>query len=153
MPDTQVRPGEATSPQETPGADRVRERTDPGRVADIDAATRRRVEAFVDRSDEAITRRITELEQESDIERALATNASVLALTGIVLGLARDRRFLVLPLVVLSFLLQHARQGWCPPLPLFRRLGYRSRQEIDAEKQALKALRGDFEDLVARRRS
>jgi hypothetical protein len=53
------------------------------------------------------------------------------------------------PAVVRTFLLQHAREGWCPPLPAFRRLGVRTRQEIDAEKYALEALHGDFADLAA----
>jgi hypothetical protein len=48
---------------------------------------------------------------------------------------------------VLPFLFQHAVQGWCPPVPLFRRLGVRTRKEIDAEKYALKAVRGDFDEL------
>jgi hypothetical protein len=45
---------------------------------------------------------------------------------------------------VLSFLFQHAVQGWRPPVPVFRRLGVRTREEIDRERYALKALRGDF---------
>ncbi len=55
-----------------------------------------------------------------------------------------DKRFFALPAVVAGFLLQHALQGWCPPLPLFRRLGVRTAAEIDQERYALKALRGDF---------
>jgi hypothetical protein len=51
------------------------------------------------------------------------------------------------PLVVGSFLLQHAVQGWCPPLPVFRRWGVRTQPEIDYERYALKALRGDFRNL------
>ena len=43
-----------------------------------------------------------------------------------------------------GFLLQHAVQGWCPPVPVFRRLGVRTQTEIDEERYALKALRGDF---------
>ena len=43
-----------------------------------------------------------------------------------------------------GFLLQHAVQGWCPPLPFFRANGVRTQSEIDEEKFALKALRGDF---------
>jgi len=50
---------------------------------------------------------------------------------------------------VLSFLFQHAVQGWCPPVPVFRRMGVRTRKEIDREKYALKALRGDFDGLGA----
>jgi len=47
--------------------------------------------------------------------------------------------------IVLPFLFQHAVQGWCPPVPVFRWLGVRTRQEIDEEKYALKVLRGDFD--------
>lgn len=48
---------------------------------------------------------------------------------------------------VLGFLFQHAVQGWCPPVSLLRRLGFRTSSEIDAERYALKALRGDFKEL------
>ncbi len=58
-------------------------------------------------------------------------------------------RFALVPLVVGSFLLQHAVQGWCPPLPVFRRMGVRTQTEIDEERAALKALRGDFQNLPA----
>jgi hypothetical protein len=59
-----------------------------------------------------------------------------------------DRKFLYLPAVVAGFLLQHAVQGWCPPVPLFRRMGFRTQSEIDHERYALKALRGDFRNLA-----
>jgi hypothetical protein len=60
------------------------------------------------------------------------------------LGIAVDRRFLVMPLAISVFLLQHAVQGWCPPLPLLRRLGIRTAAEIHQEIIALRILRGDF---------
>ncbi len=132
-------------PQEQPGGDRVRESTDPQVVERRDAETEAHVRRYRDASVAQLTRRIGEVERESDIERLLAVNASVLALTGLGAGTFVDRRFLAVPAVVLAFLLQHGVQGWCPPLPVFRRLGYRSRQEIDAEKYALKVLRGDFD--------
>ncbi len=37
--------------------------------------------------------------------------------------------------------------GWCPPVPILRRGGLRTRTEINQEKYALKALRGDFQAL------
>lgn len=40
-------------------------------------------------------------------------------------------------------------QDWCPPLPVLRKLGYRSRKEIDAEKCVFKALLGDFNVVTA----
>lgn len=53
-----------------------------------------------------------------------------------------------MPAVVAGFLLQHALQGWCPPLPVFRRLGFRTQAEIERERYALKALRGDFDKVT-----
>jgi hypothetical protein len=66
------------------------------------------------------------------------------------LGTFVKRKWLILPGVVLPFLIQHAIQGWCPPLEIFGRLGVRTRHEIDAEKFALQVLRGDFEKLSPR---
>lgn len=83
--------------------------------------------------------RLDELEREWDVERVLQVNASSLAMTGLALGVTRDRRWLLIPFVVFSFFLQHAVQGWCPPVPVLRRLGVRTRQEIDRETHALLA--------------
>ena len=92
----------------------------------------------------AIARRLDELDREWDIERVLETNASTLAFAGIVLAATHDRRWLIVPGVVTAFLFQHALQGWCPPLPILRHLGFRTAGEIARERVALKALRGDF---------
>ncbi len=50
-----------------------------------------------------------------------------------------------------AFLFQHAVQGWCPPVPVLRRLGFRTTYEIDRERYALKALRGDFDGVAQAR--
>ena len=92
-------------------------------------------------------RLLADLDEEWDIERWLETNAAILALAGTVLGRFVNRKFLLVPCFVLPFLLQHALQGWCPPVPILRRKGVRTRREIEAEKYALKALRGDFAAL------
>jgi hypothetical protein len=91
-----------------------------------------------------IDRRLRELDEEWDIERVLEANAATVALTGTILGATVHKRWLMLPVLVTGFLLQHAVQGWCPPLPILRRLGYRTAREVDEERVALKALRGDF---------
>jgi uncharacterized protein (TIGR01244 family) len=96
-----------------------------------------------------IDRRLDELDREWDIERVLEANAATIALGGVLLGAFVDRRWLVLPAAVTAFLLQHAIQGWCPPVPMFRRLGVRTAAEIDRERYALKALRGDFMNVRA----
>ena len=112
--------------------------------AKIDGDTEENIQYWSSQPREAIDARITALDREWDVERYLAMNASALALAGILAGLAGKRRALLLSTVVLAFLFQHAVQGWCPPLTLFRSLGIRTRKEIDREKYALKVLRGDF---------
>ena len=89
---------------------------------------------------EQIPARLRELDLEWDIERALATGSSCLSLAGLALGFSTDRRWFFLPLIVQSFYLQHTLQGWCPPLPIFRRLGFRTPSEIERERCALQKL-------------
>ncbi len=91
-----------------------------------------------------IPQRLRALDREWDIERAIEANAATLGLAGLTLSVTSDRRWLALPALVTGFLLQHAIQGWCPPVPVLRRLGFRTTFEIEAERQALKALRGDY---------
>jgi hypothetical protein len=88
---------------------------------------------------DAIARRLDALDQEWDIERAIEANAATIALAGVALGALVNRRFLLLPAAVCVFLLQHALQGWCPPVPVLRRLGFRTEREIFEERLALKA--------------
>ena len=114
----------------------------------IEDGIRKRVRHFAAHLD-AIPSRLLELREEWDIERAIEANASALAFTGIVLGATRDNRWFALPALVTAFLFQHAIQGWCPPVPVLRRMGFRTAHEIEQERTALKALRGDFNSITA----
>ena len=117
-------------------------------AAHVNQQIRRKMEADVARvaagGRRAIGRRLKELDQEWDIERTLEANAATVSLIGLSLGRLVTRRWYILPAVVATFLLQHAVQGWCPPIELFRRLGVRTQREIDEERYALKLMRGDF---------
>ena len=124
--------------------DRVRANTVPEVNRRIDEQIERNIRHYSGQTKEEIYRRIQELDEEWDFERVLETMASSASLTGIVLGSTIDRRWYLLPTAVLSFLLVHAIQGWCPPLPILRGLGIRTREEIARERYALKALAGDF---------
>ena len=124
--------------------DRVRANTAPEINQCIDKRIEENVRYYSGQTREKISRRIRELDQEWDIERFLEAMASSFSLSGVILGATVDRRWFVLPTVILSFLLMHAIQGWCPPVPLLRRLGIRTREEIARERYALKALAGDF---------
>ena len=90
----------------------------------IQARTLHDVSRFIGADPVFIDERISQLQREWDIERTLEAAA------------------------VAGFLLQHALQGWCPPLPLLRRLGLRTSAEIHDEIIALRILRGDFLDRV-----
>lgn len=114
----------------------------------IDRKTEESVRCFAAADKDTLTGRLRELEKECDVERVLEANAAGLALTGLVLSRFRSRWWLLLPAVVLAFLVQHAFQGWCPPIPVFRRLHIRTRGEVEQERTAIKALRGDFDEGV-----
>jgi hypothetical protein len=124
--------------------DRVREHTAPHVNAAIDNALRDRLFEIAAADEGAIAARLEALDREWDIERYLETLAPSFALTGIALAVTADRKWLIFSGAVLGFFLQHALQGWCPPVALLRRRGVRTRREIEAERYALKALRGDF---------
>jgi len=98
---------------------------------------------------EEIDLRLDELDREWDIERLLQANAGIVSLAGLTFGTMRSRWYLVSALAA-YFLVQHAIQGWCPPASLFRRLGIRTTREINHERYALKALRGDFGSVHAK---
>ena len=132
---------QATLSKET---DRVRRHTTQTAIERIDTKTRRNIREHAT-SRAGASRRIVELEREWDVERTLEANASTLALAGAVLGMTVNRKWFWLTGGVLSFLFQHATSGWCPPLPILRKLGVRTQSEIDQERYALKAIRGDFD--------
>jgi len=106
----------------------------------IDIETDRSITRHAALSDQRIRQRIGQLDQEWDVERVLEVYAGALGLAGVLLAHQVDRKWLILPSVVLFFLIQHATQGWCPPLPALRRLGVRTRSEIDREKYTLMSL-------------
>ena len=130
--------------------DRVREHTAEVVNARIDQMTRANVDTTVREGHAAIVRRLGNLDREWDIDRALFVNFALLGgatfATGIkrytrrpVLGLFGKRRkgFLGMFGVQLGFLLLHGLVGWCPPVSLFPRLGFRTQREIESERHAL----------------
>ena len=90
-----------------------------------------------------IPARLAELDREWDTERAIAAGAATLVLAGLALTALVDRRFVALPSMAAGFLLQHALQGWCPPVTLLRSIGFRTRAEICKERCGLERLRGE----------
>jgi hypothetical protein len=118
---------------------------------DVNERIRRRTEENIELYSAAggnfIDRRLAELDREWDIERLLEANAAAVVLAGLFLSATVSRKWLLLPSAVGAFLLQHALQGWCPPLIWFRRMGVRTANEIEIERYGLKVRRGDFTGL------
>lgn len=132
--------------------DRVPDNTSADLNLQIRQQTEQSVARCAARGASAIAERLEELNEEWDIERVLEANASIVSLVGLTLGATVDRKWFLLPTALAGFLLQHAVQGWCPPVPVLRRMGIRTASEIDFERYALKAIRGDFRDVAGKER-
>ncbi len=102
---------------------------------------------YANKSKLQIENRIQELNREWDTERFLEAKASTLILISLVLVVFHSPYWLILTALVPAFLLMHAIQGWCPPLPLIRHFGFRTAEEIHQEKTALRIMAGEYEDL------
>ena len=111
----------------------------------IFSATQQNVERLCGTDQETLAKRLDELDREWDVERAIQTGASMQILLGLALGTFLNRRWYAWSGIVAGFLLMHALMGWAPPLPILRRLGFRTEMEIDEERNALRILRGDFQ--------
>ena len=106
------------------------------------------VRCMAERSDRAeMSRYLQRLEREWDINRALSVGASVASALGLLLGRRDGGGWRVLSAVATGLLLQQGLFGHGPMAELLRVLGVRTRREIDLEKFAIKALRGDFERI------
>lgn len=130
--------------------DRVRRHTSAESLRHVDEMTRRNIRYYAAQPAAALDARIDELRGHWDMERVLETNATALALSGAVLGLTVNRKWFLLTCGVMACLAQHAAQGWCPPVPVLRRFGVRTQSELDQERYALKAVRGDFHSITSR---
>lgn len=123
--------------------DRVRNMSSEQANRKIDANTRESIDRTAAAGRAAIERRLTELAKEWDVDRVLMLNFATLVFAQLVAA-TRDRRWLWGPLVQTPFLAMHATLGWCPPSLWFRPLGFRTRFEIQAEREALLKRLGDL---------
>lgn len=131
---------------------RVHQHTAPHLNTRIHQELESRISAFQDDDRIAlINKRLEELDREWDVERFLQTNFAVISILGLTLATKVNKRWFALATAVPAFMVQHALQGWCPPLAVLRRLGFRTSKEINEERFALKSLRGDFSGIGATR--
>jgi hypothetical protein len=129
-------------------SDAVRTHTPDGVNRRIDERVERCVRHMAEQMDRsAISQYLEKLEHEWDLNRVVTVGASAVSVLGLALGWKSGRGWRVLSGVAAGLLLQHGVFGFGPLAELVRALGVRTRREIDLEKFALKALRGDFERI------
>jgi len=127
--------------------DRVRDHSAAKVNREIDRKMRFSIEEAVRQGRDAVVRRVTFLDREWDIDRVLMVSFAALGATTFGIGLkrfARPRLFrprrkggLYVFGTQLGFLMLHGIVGWCPPASLLRRLGFRTKAEIETEKTVL----------------
>ena len=91
--------------------DKVRAKTPPEINKAIDIETAAMVRFYASKTDYEISKRIEELDNEWDIGRIVDVRAATVSLTGVMLGLKRSKKWLILPTIASIFLLQYAIQA------------------------------------------
>jgi hypothetical protein len=129
-------------------ADRVRRFTAPEILQKIEEQIEHNVAYYASQPDEVIEERIQELKEEWSINRYLQAGTAAGGLLGATLGLAFGKKWAVLTIGAFGVFLFHGLRGADPRIRVLRRLGARTRSEIDREIYALKAARGDFKNLA-----
>lgn len=127
---------EAMPPTKT----KVNEHTPEHINQEIQKEIRERVKFYQNQDAKTITERLNKLDHEWDTERVLETNMASIALVSSLLGLSGKKNWMMLSAGVSVFMIQHAVQGWCPPLAIIRRFGVRTAAEINQERSALQKL-------------
>lgn len=122
---------------------RVERNTSPGVNQQFEERLRDNLTPYLNADRAAIDRRLAELDKEWNIERFIETEAPLMIGLGIALGLTRGRKWFGLSAMAASMVILHGTQGWYPLLPIFRRIGVRTQNEIEEERNALRVLRGD----------
>ncbi|MEZ0480001.1 DUF2892 domain-containing protein [Planococcus sp. SSTMD024] len=87
-----------------------------------------------------IQARIEELDHEWDTERLLKVNLASVAAISALLAVRTNRKWALLAGASSAAIIQHALQGWTPPITIFRKMGIRTVDEINREKKALQNL-------------
>lgn len=86
--------------------------------------------------EELIQLRLEELAKEWDIDRAVMAIFSVLVFSQLLIG-RKNPKWITFPLIQTAFLFTHSTLGWCPPVLALRPLGFRTKKEIQREREAL----------------
>jgi hypothetical protein len=107
----------------------------------------RRLASLAEGGPDAIRERLDELDREWTAGRLVKATSGVLILVGVPPAVFVNPWFAILPAAGGLFLAEYLFARRSALGDLFARMGYRTGVEIDRERVALKALRGDFKHL------
>jgi hypothetical protein len=96
---------------------------------------------------QAVADRLKALEDEPDLETVATLGLAGTGVLALIFGIMGSRLWRLLAWAALPLIFAHARGRLAAPGEFLKTLGLRSRREIEEEKYALKALRGDFRDI------
>ncbi|MFW6224259.1 MAG: hypothetical protein ACOC4R_01230 [Bacteroidota bacterium] len=134
--------------QGTDYMDMIRENTGEEINRRIDRYIEDNIRYYATQAEDIITGRINTLEKEWDVQKLVQAIDSGIGLGSILLGVLGSKKWWFVTTLAAASSGMSAVKGWSPCTMALRRMGFRTRQEIDREKYALKALRGDFNELT-----
>ncbi len=117
--------------------------TSPSSMQRFDQQFRENIARFRGADKQVIKRRLSELDREWNVERAIELEAPTMILLGLALGSLSNRKWFAVSAMAASMVILHNLQGWYPLLPVFRAAGLRTAEEIEQERMALKAMLGE----------
>ena len=119
---------------------------DAGQEKNTSADEKTPLHEYAHKGKKKISERLEELDKEWDVERTLLLNAAVISLTGALLGAFVNKKWFLLSAVAGFVMAEEALTGWSPPSAIMKKLGKRTREEIQRERTGLKAFKGDFKN-------
>ncbi len=127
-----------SSPNVKTPYDAVRNRALKSSNTAIDKKTDKLLQTTIAKGTVAIRERLNALDKEIDIDRAITLLLSGAIFVQMAFALQKkNRNFLWIPLIQAPFLFMQASLGWSPSAVLFRKLGYRTKYEIQFERDIL----------------
>jgi VIT1/CCC1 family predicted Fe2+/Mn2+ transporter len=127
--------------------DRVRDRTPADTQRRLDMQLEKRLRRLAGEGESVLQARLRTIDREWDTDRAIGVESAFTGLLGIALAARGRAPWRALPAVVAGVLIVQAVTGCHPLLRVLRARGVRSAREIARERAAIKALRGDFDDV------
>lgn len=110
---------------------------DPARVQALNDRLDQMTEANLKRAVEEPTDRLAKLDRKWELERAVLIPFAVMGGVALGLGLRRNWRWRFPLATQIASMTMQAVFGWSPQAAVLRRLGFRTRREIEAERAGL----------------